>query len=217
MDDLPLFPLNTVLFPSTPISLHIFEARYLQMIAECVEKQRLFGVVLIRSGLEALGPLAEPYQVGCTAEIVRVENLPDGRMNIVAMGRERFRILSLNKQASPYLVGAVETFPLDAGDPDRLAEVVGALRPWVERYLHLLAAPQGSSQAQELPEDPLALAWLSAALLQSRPAQKQALLESEDAVEMMTELASIYRRETALLRAIRAKTGEGDSSAFSKN
>ncbi len=78
MFEIPLFPLNTVLFPGTPIHLHIFEERYKQMINLCLQEQRPFGVVLIRNGMEALGPLAEPFHIGCTAEIAHVERLEDG-------------------------------------------------------------------------------------------------------------------------------------------
>jgi len=72
MFELPLFPLNTVLYPGTPLYLHIFEPRYQRMINLCLNEHRPFGVVLIRHGQEALGPLAEPYRIGCTADIIRV-------------------------------------------------------------------------------------------------------------------------------------------------
>src|SRR5512147_2655499 len=92
MYELPLFPLNTVLFPGMPISLHIFEPRYKLMIEQCIQIAQPFGVVLIREGVEALGPSAEPHQIGCSAQITQVERLEDGRMNIVAVGVERFQI-----------------------------------------------------------------------------------------------------------------------------
>lgn len=86
MYELPLFPLNTVLFPGTPIQLHIFEDRYLKMINRCIEEHKPFGVVLIEEGSEAFGPLAKPYRIGCTALIAKVEKLEDGRINITAVG-----------------------------------------------------------------------------------------------------------------------------------
>ena len=93
MLDLPLFPLNTVLFPGMPLSLHIFEDRYKRMIGECIDSGNPFGVVLIKRGQEANGPLAEPHEIGCTARIIEVEPLSEGRMNIVVLGQKRFRIL----------------------------------------------------------------------------------------------------------------------------
>ncbi len=218
MFELPLFPLNTVLFPHTPVYLHIFEDRYQKMIGECIEKRRPFGVVLIKSGQEALGPLAEPYGVGCTAEIVQVEKLSQGRLNIVALGRERFRILSLDEHRYPYLVGAVEQHPLGTGDAGKLKAAARDLRPWVERYLALLAG-SGEIQAKagDLPEDPLALVYLAAAVLQSPPVQKQPLLEASDAGEMASSLLAMFRRETALLQTIRTKEAGPGKESFSKN
>ena len=102
MMELPLFPLNTVLFPGTPITLHIFEPRYLELMEMCEQTQQPFGVVLIQEGQEALGPLATPYPIGCTAEIARVERLPDGRMNILAVGVERFEIHELDYDKESY-------------------------------------------------------------------------------------------------------------------
>ena len=83
MERLPLFPLNSVLYPGTLLPLHIFEERYRSMISRCVEEKVPFGVVLVRSGEEVGGP-AEPYDVGTTARVARLQRLPDGRMNLVA-------------------------------------------------------------------------------------------------------------------------------------
>ena len=92
MNALPLFPLNTVLFPGMPLGLYIFEERYKLMMAQCLQEEQPFGVVLIAQGKEAMGPAAEPHPVGCTAVITEVQKLNDGRMNIVAVGQERFHI-----------------------------------------------------------------------------------------------------------------------------
>ena len=70
--ELPLFPLNTVLFPGATLPLHIFEDRYKEMISQCIEEHRPFGVLLIRKGREA-GDLAEPFEIGTTAHIARVD------------------------------------------------------------------------------------------------------------------------------------------------
>lgn len=90
---LPLFRLNVVLFPGTPLPLHIFEPRYEEMIGECIDGNSLFGVVL------AVGQgIAE---MGCTAEIVAVtKQYSDGRLDIVTEGRKRFQVLRLNHERS---------------------------------------------------------------------------------------------------------------------
>src|SRR3990172_3261195 len=114
MERLPLFPLRTVLFPGMPLPLRIFEERYRLMIGRCLEQRAPFGVVLIRSGEEVGGP-AEPYDVGTTARIVRVQRLEDGRMNLVALGERRFRIVHLDR-SEPHLSGDVDYLQSAHGD-----------------------------------------------------------------------------------------------------
>jgi len=90
---LPLFPLDVVLFPGSPLPLHIFEPRYKEMIAECRAQHRTFGVVrAVEQGLA---------EVGCTAEIITVvKEYPDGRLDIVTEGRKRFELLRVNQERS---------------------------------------------------------------------------------------------------------------------
>jgi Lon protease-like protein len=90
---IPLFPLDVVLFPGTPLPLHIFEPRYKEMIAECLAQHRTFGVV--RAQEQGLA------EVGCTAEIVTVvKEYPDGRLDLVTEGRKRFELLRVNQERS---------------------------------------------------------------------------------------------------------------------
>jgi Lon protease-like protein len=96
---IPLFPLDVVLFPATPLPLHIFEPRYKEMIAECLAQRRTFGVVrALEQGLA---------EVGCTAEIVAVvREYPDGRLDLVSEGRQRFELLRVSHERS-FLQGEV--------------------------------------------------------------------------------------------------------------
>lgn len=106
---LPLFPLDVVLLPGTPLPLHIFEPRYKEMIGECLANQAVFGVV---RALEQ--SIAE---VGCTAEIVTVtKEYPDGRLDLVAEGRNRFEVLELNQERS-FLRAEVLLVPDEPGTP----------------------------------------------------------------------------------------------------
>lgn len=99
---LPLFPLDVVLFPGTPLPLHIFEPRYKEMIAECRQQDRAFGV--IRAVEQNLA------EIGCTAEIVSVvKEYPDGRLDIVTEGRKRFEVLHVNDER-PFLRAEVLMF-----------------------------------------------------------------------------------------------------------
>ncbi|HBY64227.1 MAG TPA: ATP-dependent protease La domain-containing protein [Solibacterales bacterium] len=107
---LPLFPLEVVLFPRTPLPLHIFEDRYKEMIGEAIDGNSEFGIVLAREkGI---------LNVGCTAVVQEVvRRYDDGRMDIIATGRRRFEILTLDEERA-FLRGQVEMFDdEDARDP----------------------------------------------------------------------------------------------------
>jgi Lon protease-like protein len=216
MYDLPLFPLNTVLFPGMPLKLHIFEERYKLMIGRCFQSGQPFGVTLIRKGQEA-GGRAEPFMIGCTAQITEVEPLQQGRMNIVAVGTDRFEILGF-KHDQPYMVGQVETLPLLNPDPAGLSENSKYLRPWVRRYLEILAeASDAKFDLQQLPGDPLKLTYLASFLLQIPAPQKQNLLTVNDAGQLLADVRTMYRREVTLLKAMLVWQGEQDSGPFSPN
>src|ERR671938_1253163 len=126
---LPLFPLEqVVLFPGMSLPLRIFEERYKVMIGACQVTDQLFGVLLIRSGRE-VGEPAVPERVGCTARMLRVDRLPDGRMNILTIGEQRFRLLGPARvMAEGYLVGDARLLRDDAAGPvaDDLVHSVAA-------------------------------------------------------------------------------------------
>jgi uncharacterized protein len=216
MYELPLFPLNTVLFPGMPLRLHIFEERYKLMINHCYAEGEPFGVTLIKRGVE-VGGRAEPFQIGCTAIITEIEPLADGRMNIVAVGSERFQIHSLIHD-QPYLVGLVDTYPVSSSDHMDLVDNGRSLRPWVRRYLEILAeASDTQFDLAQLPRDPLRLAYLASFLLQIPASQKQNLLNISDAEQLLNNLRNTYRREVTLLRAmLSARESEGIGT-FSSN
>lgn len=216
--DLPLFPLNVVLFPGAPIHLHIFEERYKRMIATCMQEHSPFGVVLIRRGAEALGPLAEPHTVGCTAMIANVQPLEQGRMNIVAIGQERFRILSLDSLALPYLLGSVQPFSIEVNNPAELSRRGAQLRGQVRRLMQTqLTAAGHTLDLSKLPEDPVELAYLAASVLQINMEQKQQLLQIVRAEDLIERVQGIYRREQVLVEAILSHGNQEGSLPFSVN
>ena len=104
-ETIPIFPLNTVLFPGALLPLRIFEPRYRQMLERCLAANRRFGVALIKSG-EEVGAYASPYEMGTVARIERVDEENRGSIPIIARGVERFRIVRLN-YSLPYLVADV--------------------------------------------------------------------------------------------------------------
>jgi Lon protease-like protein len=105
---LPLFPLEVVLLPGTPLPLHIFEPRYKEMIGECIANDAPFGVV--RALEEGIA------EVGCTAEIITVtKEYPDGRMDLIAEGRKRFEVMEVNQERS-FLQAEVLLVPDEPGN-----------------------------------------------------------------------------------------------------
>jgi Lon protease-like protein len=172
------------------------------MINECLQAPRPFGVVLIKSGQEALGPLAEPYPIGCTAEIAQVQPLLGGRMNVFAVGKERFRIVTLRRDL-PYLMGMVENMPLvtDAGSGD--LRVSTRLVTWVREYLTLLStAGDVEFDSEQLPSDPQMLAYLAATLLQIPNQRKQELLAAPGTGNFVQQMNALYRQELPVLRLL---------------
>lgn len=201
--ELPLFPLNSVLFPGMVMQLHIFEERYKQMIRECLEKNDPFGIVLIKSGREALGRLATPHSIGTTAYITHMEPLDNGRMYIQVVGKDRFRIDRLH-ETKPYLMGDVELVPFEEGTYSRS----NYLKDLVERYLAKLAnASQLELDDYDIPESSMQLAHLAAIILQVDLKEKQHLLESNSIPELVKALIHIYRREVPLLDVLLSPPG----------
>ena len=179
--DLPLFPLRVVLFPGMRLPLHIFEERYKLMIGTCMVRDQTFGVALIRSGPEVGGP-AEVHPTGTTARIVEVDRLPEGRMNLVAVGVDRFRILE-QYDDQPYAHGRVKLLA------DQPVPVPGALRDRVAALFRRYLLGRGVSESQlaeiQLPEDPLALSYLVAATMKAATHQRQRLLETDSAASRL--------------------------------
>ena len=208
MFELPLFPLNTVLFPGMPVRLHIFEERYLLMLKKALETNRTFGISLIRKGNEALGPLPEPFETGCTARIVEVDQSENGAYDLTVVGDERFRILHVGA-SQPYLTAFVESTPLQAHHTLGVVRGARILRARLVRYLALLAKHVDEDKADfemgvdltglQLPEDPLMLIHLAAALLQIPAIEKQPLLEADTASLLLAKVQHLLRREMAIL------------------
>lgn len=189
------------------------------MINECIDTRTAFGVVLIESGQEALAPPARPYLIGCTAQITQVQKLPFGRMNILAIGRERFRIAHIH-QDKPYLSGDVEMLPFRDSDPKTSNSESRRLITLVQRYVdRLQEGGQIQIKPEQLPRDPAALGFLSAVILQIENTQKQKLLEIIDTCEFLKELVTVYRREVTLLDIMlqSASSSDSDEGAFSLN
>jgi len=221
MFELPIFPLNLVLMPMQPLALHIFEDRYQQMISHCIDTDTPFGVVLLEQGLAEEGRSnapATPHLIGTTAHITQVQPLPEGRMNIIVVGRERFRVHEFRHE-QPYLVGLVEHAPMMSEGVTIPPASIQKLSRSVLRYLKVLEqAGRIQPSTREIPADPPALAFLASALLHDiSTAQRQTLLESDDLGVMLERLRAMYRREIVLLQAMLNMPDDGEITSFSQN
>ena len=192
---LPIFPLDVVLFPGAPLPLHIFEPRYKEMIGECRANSIPFGVIrAMEEGIE---------QIGCTADIVAVTNeYPDGRLDLVAEGRDRFEVLELNHERS-FLRAEVLLIPDEPSVPAE-AEKLRAIEAHRE-ILTLAGAEQDISAADQ--------ATLSFHLAGSLPLDldfKQKLLAIRSESERIREVAAYLEGILPnLRRAARAREKAG--------
>jgi Lon protease-like protein len=172
---LPLFPLDVVLFPGTPLPLHIFEPRYKEMIAECLSQHRRFGIV--RSLEQGLA------EVGCTAEIITVvKEYPDGRLDLVTEGRQRFEVVRVNQERS-FLQAEVLMIDDEPGTPLQ-ADTSRAVQLHSE-LLAIAGAKQDLSAA-----DPAALSFYLAGSLPLDLDFKQKLLSMRSEPERLSLLIS---------------------------
>ena len=186
---IPIFPLNTVLFPGGILPLRIFETRYMDMTRDCMKQGTEFGVSLIREGRE-VGTPAIPMIIGCTAGIIDWDMEQLGVLNIRTEGRRRFRLLSSAPNSQGLLIGDVEFLADDPGAPvpAEHAECVTILRSIVEKHgEEVLPQPHRFDNS----------AWVSYRLSEIMPmpsAGKQKLLEVDDHVDRLEILQRLIAR-----------------------
>jgi Lon protease-like protein len=219
MDKLPVFPLNTVIFPGTPLALHIFEERYRAMVRDCLTDMRPFIVSLIRNGEKSGASQAEPNRIACTAAITQMEPLPDGRMNITVVGSARVELLQLHFDKL-YMTATARELPLKANGTDNPTSIDSKLRSIVVRYAKLLAqVMEIRISPQDIPSNTGEMAYLAAYIVQIPMIEKQQLLEIPDAHSLATRLLSTYKRELALFDSLRQPTYQAGAPeyAFSAN
>ncbi|MFN8454455.1 MAG: LON peptidase substrate-binding domain-containing protein [Anaerolineae bacterium] len=204
---IPLFPLSVVLFPGMMLPLHIFEERYKSMIKQCLATGQSFGVVLAKSK-QAQAPntanlyLGDLYEIGTTARITAIENLNDGRMNLIAVGQDRFVIKDIFASKDDYLMGEVDPFPLEEGEQEqqKVISLLRKLRPMVRQYIDHLADASGEDLSNAtLPSDPTALAFLAGTALQGPLGDKQKLLSAKSLSKLIADTVHVLDREDQIL------------------
>lgn len=188
--EIPLFPLNTVLFPGGPLSLRIFEPRYVDMVGRCMREGQGFGVVLIREGGET--GLAEFHEMGTLARIVDFNRLPEGLLGLETIGHERFRVRTHRRESDGLNVGEVEWFDGEPSCalPDEYAHLSqlleGLLTELGEAYRHVERCPMDA-------------AWVGYRLAEILPLtaeSRQFCLELERPLERLRLLDALITRES---------------------
>ena len=225
---LPLFPLNSVLFPGLVLPLNIFEERYRAMMRELLktpeDESRRFAVVTIRDGHEVAttspglpdqtavperGPAAgfgdDPIKafhgVGCIADAATVRERPDGTFEVLATGTTRVRLLSVDA-SGPFLTAELEELVEDPGDEaGALAE--GVLRSFRQYQKRLAGARERSlSSGADLPDEPSVVSYLVAAAMMLDTPTKQRLLQAPDIASRLRDELKLLRSETSIIRSL---------------
>ncbi|MEC4807366.1 MAG: LON peptidase substrate-binding domain-containing protein [Jaaginema sp. PMC 1079.18] len=189
--ELPLFPLpDVVLFPGRPLPLHIFEFRYRIMMNTILESDRRFGVLMFDPARK------EMATVGCCAEVIHYQRLPDDRMKILTLGQQRFRILDSVRE-KPYRVGLVEWIQ-DKPTSEDLRPLGNEVKQLLEDVVRLSA--KLTDQRIELPDDlptlPTELSYWIASNLYGVTSEQQGLLEMQDTIARL-------QRESEILTSTR--------------
>ncbi|GAA1364937.1 LON peptidase substrate-binding domain-containing protein [Streptomyces beijiangensis] len=223
---LPLFPLNSVLFPGLVLPLNIFEERYRAMMRELLktdeEEPRRFAVVAIRDGHEVAptapgmpdqtnrlerGPSAgfgtDPvkafHEVGCIADAATIREREDGSFEVLATGTTRVKILSVDA-SGPFLTAELEELEEDSGDGAG-ALAAGVLRAFRNYQKRLAGARERSlATGADLPDEPSVVSYLVAAAVVLDVPAKQRLLQAPDTAARLREELKLLRAETAVIR-----------------
>ncbi len=187
METLPIFPLNTVLFPGMPLLLHIFEQRYRCMLDRCLEEDLPVGIFLIKEGMEALADVAEPYSVGTRAIIRAVHRQPDGRSHVELVGERRIRLLTTTRHDDGYAMGQCQTL-----EDDTSTLPADEQQMLFESGLRSLLQLQGT-----IPLDPVLLCHSAIRLLDLPLPEKQSLLEENSFIKRWNRTSALIRDKLA--------------------
>lgn len=202
---LPLFPLNTVLFPGLSVPLHVFEDRYRALVHELLRiddpTERVFGSCAIREGYEVGDRGGQSlHRIGCILQLTEVEEHEDGTFDIVAVGRSRLRLDAV-QTSGEFLAGDVAVLVDDEEHVDR--EIAARARQSFDDYRNQLSEIRGMEVLTgDLPRDPTYLSWTLSATCLLTLNQRQSLLEAEDASLRLVMLTDLLREERRAMTAL---------------
>ncbi|CAB4687538.1 MAG: peptidase S16 [Actinobacteria bacterium] len=203
-DTLPMFPLNSVLYPGVSVPLTVFEDRYRALVHHLLRvpdpAQRVFGSVGIREGYEVGDHGAQSlYKVGVRVQLTEVEPHADGTFSIVAVGLDRIELQRLDTTGL-FPVGHVRELPEATSQVSE--EVLEQSRATFTAYRAALTAIRSDPYSGSLPRDPTYLSWTLAACAPLPMAERQALLEAEDAGERLVLVTDLLRAELRAMNVI---------------
>lgn len=204
---LPIFPLNTVVFPGVTVPLHVFEERYRALVHHLLtisdKTQRLFGVVAIREGYEVGSHgVQSVHRVGCVVQMTSVEPYADGRFDIEVVGRHRLRLDALDTSGR-YLVGDVETVEEAKVDTPAGLQEAERTRATFEEYRRRLSELRGDDVLDgDLPRDPEYLSYALAATCLLTLQERQELLEAANPLDRLLMLRHVLREEMRAMTAV---------------
>ena len=187
--ELPLFPLNMVLFPGGPLPLRIFEPRYVDLVKHCMRERSSFGVLLIRAGSEA-GSVASTAEVGTSARIEDFYQLPDGLLGITCVGERKFRVKRRWTRTDGLNIGEIEW--LDEEKSVGLPAEYGHLGELIRKVLPELGELYANMELR-----PADASWVGSRLAEILPIgllDKQHCLEIEDPVQRLAWLNPLIKR-----------------------
>jgi uncharacterized protein len=201
---LPMFPLNSVLFPTMSVPLHVFEDRYRALVkyllAEPDPARRVFGSVAIREGYE-VGEHGkqELHRVGCRLQITEATAHPDGTFDILTVARDRFRLDRL-ETGGPFPVGEVSEVHDQPGSQS--GDLAEAATSAFAQYRAVLSEIRADPLIGPLPRDPVYLAWVLASAAPLTFPDRQALLEETDPGTRLEMVTDLFRNELRAMRVI---------------
>jgi Lon protease-like protein len=187
---MPLFPLNTVLFPGGPLPLRIFEPRYVDMVRACMRDGAPFGVVMIKAGREVgAGAVSNTAVIGTAARIIDFDQLPDGLLGIVGEGVQKIRVEDRRVAADGLNVGTITWLPVEAAAP------VPAEHAHLSQLLRKVLPKLGNAYSM-LPTSFDDAGWVGARLVEILPlnlTEKQQCLELDDPLARLERIAPFIR------------------------
>lgn len=193
IQELPLFPLNTVLFPGGVMPLRIFEARYVDMISACLRTDAGFGVVAIHQGNDTGSQPVSIHPVGTLARIVDFDSVDDGLLGITCLGVQRLRVVGHRVQPDQLLLGQVRWLPDDPQQSPAYSH-----EPLIRVLRDLLDSEEWAPPTRFFAPDWEDASWVSNRLAEVLPlplSVRQALLEMTEPRQRLDILLGLFREQ----------------------